>query len=310
MLAHRARWRRAPSFGPSRDSVDGPSGPAGSRSSAGPGSHSSPRAAAGGARPLRSQTLLRAAEKVARTVGTGFLFAIFAVGGLTVAAVLVPVARRLRGSAAPRDLATQRFLHRALALYVRLASWLRLFRVETHGAERLSRPGTLVVANHPTLLDVVLLLAVMPQADCVVKRGAWGNPFLRPIIDGAGYLSNASGPELMTDATERLQSGRSVLLFPEGSRSPTGELGRFQRGAAWIAIRSGAPVLPVAIRCEPPALKKGQRWYALPNQTLEFSLTVGEPLPAEELTGSDSRPALAARRATRALERWFETRLQ
>ena len=65
------------------------------------------------------------------------------------------------------------------------------YRVE--GAERLREPGRLIVANHPTLLDVVLLVSQMPEVDCIVKRGLWRNPFLRWPVSWAGYLPNCRG---------------------------------------------------------------------------------------------------------------------
>jgi 1-acyl-sn-glycerol-3-phosphate acyltransferase len=100
-----------------------------------------------------------------------------------------------------------------------------------------------------------------------------------------------------------------VILFPEGSRSPRGGLGPFKRGAAYVAEASGAPIIPVVIECDPPALMKGQAWYALPDRKLTFSLTVGEPLHAGGLSPGKHPRAIAARRITEKLRAHFQARL-
>lgn len=160
---------------------------------------------------------------------------------------------------------------------------LRLFELRWTGSDALRRGPRLVVANHPTLLDVVFLASRMPQADCIVKAEAWRNPFLRRVVEVAGYVPNSSGPEVVEACVERLRSGRSVIVFPEGTRSPHTGLHRFQRGAAHISMRSGVPMTPVVIRCNPPALKRGQPWWDVPDRKLILSLDVGPPCEQKTL---------------------------
>jgi 1-acyl-sn-glycerol-3-phosphate acyltransferase len=145
----------------------------------------------------------------------------------------------------------------------------------------------------------------MPQADCVVKREAWSNPFFRPVVRICGYIPNDGGEAVIEECAQRLRRGRSLILFPEGSRSPRAGLGPFQRGVAYIALASGCPITPVWIECQPPALKKGQPWYALPNERLRFSLTVGSPVFARDWLDEDLPRVLAARRVTSGLRTLF-----
>jgi 1-acyl-sn-glycerol-3-phosphate acyltransferase len=260
----------------------------------------------------RHQTLAAAfaarLEHLLRRLGTGLLFAIFGAGAVALAGAVIPMlAFRSKGEA--RELTSQRLIHRAFGLFVRLGIALRLLGLKESGTERLERDAGLVVANHPTLLDIVFLISRMPQADCIVKRSAWRNPFLRGIVTAAGYLPNDGGEALVEACLERLRAGRSMVLFPEGSRSPEGGLGPFQRGAAHAALRSGCRVTPVVITCRPRALEKGMPWHEVPNRKLEYSLSVGESLRAEDLVDGDVSPALAARRVTASLRGYFETRL-
>ena len=261
-----------------------------------------------GAAPGVARRASSALEKAVRTLGTGFLFAIFGVGGVVLATVVIPLLCWIRGESEERELQAQRVIHHSFRWFTSLGSWLRLLALEERGTERLRAPGQLVVANHPSLLDVVYLISRMPQADCVVKREAWSNPFFRPVVRVCGYIPNDGGEAVVHECAERLHRGRSLILFPEGSRSPRSGLGPFQRGVAYIALASGCPITPVWIECRPPALKKGQPWYALPNERLVFSLEVGSPVFARDWLDEDMPRVLAARRVTSELRTLFDTR--
>lgn len=258
---------------------------------------------------LQLDSRRRPIEKLVRTAGTGGAFVVFGIGALVLACLFIPLLGLMRGGR--RDLLTQRLIHAAHAHYLRIGGLVGLWSVEVDGAEHLERAqGALIVANHPTLLDVVLLLSRLPQAACVVKRGAWRNPFFALLVRAADYLPNDSGEALVERCAERLRSGRNVILFPEGSRSPAVGLHPFHRGAAHVLLRSECKLVPVTIQCKPPALKKGQPWWALPNERLRFRLSVGEPLgrAAFGVEGM-ARPA-AARRVTEQLEEYFLVRAQ
>ena len=243
-----------------------------------------------------------------RRLGTGFLFAVFGVGALVVAGVIFPFVAWRTEAGPARERIAQRLIQRAFAFFVWLGTALRLYELRATGAERLAEAPALVVANHPTLLDVVFLISQMPQADCIVKREAFHNPFLRHVVRIAGYIPNGAGREVIDACVARLAAGRSVVLFPEGSRSPEVGLRPFKRGVAHIALRSGAPILPVFLHCDPPALKKGQPWWAVPDRKLVFTLAVDAPVRAQDLVppgGSLTTPR-AARSITAALQQHFE----
>lgn len=247
------------------------------------------------------------ATRVWRSIRTGVAFAVFGVGALVIALVVFPVLG-LGAARDERERRAQWLIHVSFRLFTWLMTALGLIRVVTQGAERLrGTPSRLVIANHPTLIDVVLLIACMPQADCVVKRAAWRNPFLRWVVTGAGYIPNDEGDALVRGCAERLRAGRWLLLFPEGTRSPRGALGPFRRGPARVALESGVEVLPVIITCDPPTLMKGQKWYEVPDRTAQLRIAVEGPI---EVRGGWATPkAAAARRLTAAIRALYEQRL-
>ena len=179
-----------------------------------------------------------------RALRTGVAFASFGVGAIVVAAITAVSAR---GVPARRELRTQRVVHHAFRLWLWWMVCLRLCRVSWIDGERLAGSGPrLVVANHPTLIDVILLLARLSQADCIVKTAARRNPFMRRIVARAGYLANDDGDALVESCADRIAQGRSVLLFPEGTRSPRGGLHRFHWRESCLDVQFDFAVQAVA----------------------------------------------------------------
>jgi 1-acyl-sn-glycerol-3-phosphate acyltransferase len=248
-------------------------------------------------------------KRVWRIVATGSAFALFGIGGLAFAVIAAPILRRLSGTPLERERRAQRLIQRCFRAFMAYMWFVGLSDIRVRGEERLSGGPHLLVANHPTLLDVVVLGSLMPQLDCVVKREAWSNPFMRGVVEAAGYIPNDAGEQLVDRCVERIGRGGSLLIFPEGTRSPEGGLGPFQRGAAHTALSSGRPLLPVSIRCEPPTLMRGQKWYDVPPCRMQFSIEVGEPIVPPTLSADASR-GLAARRMTAELRDFFAKRLQ
>lgn len=228
----------------------------------------------------------------------------FGVGALVVALGVFPLMRWLPGDSERR---AQWLVHLAFRGWIRFATLIGLFRVHWQGRERLPSCGpAIVVANHPTLIDVVLLMASLPQADCVVKGAAWRNPFLRWVVAGAGYIRNDGGATLIDSCVLRVRQGRCLVLFPEGTRSPARSLGALQRGAAHVALRAAAPMIPVTITCEPPTLMKGQPWYCVPDRIVAFTIAVAEPIWPASLRDANASEALAARQVMDEMQRIYE----
>ncbi len=224
---------------------------------------------------------------------------------LSLAAVLPWVRRRAR-DANDADLRAQRAIHRACRFFLRVAERMDLMEVRGIGTERLSQGGPhLVVANHPTILDVVVLLAHMPQSDCIVSADWADNLFLRGAIQAAGWIRNDGGVQVVAESIARVRSGRSLIIFPEGTRSPLGGLQRFHRGAAHVALGSGCDLQPVLMHCEPPTLMKGQKWYDVPERTIRVTLRVEEPISPAPYTDRETSSPIAARRLTAELRERF-----
>jgi 1-acyl-sn-glycerol-3-phosphate acyltransferase len=113
--------------------------------------------------------------------------------------------------------------------------------------------GTVVVANHPTLMDAFYLLGLVPDAVCIIKHSLQRNLLLGPTLRLCGFIANEAGPDLVREAGAALAEGCNLIIFPEGTRN-RGTLQPFKPGFALIATRFRVPVQTVHLSCEPPFL--------------------------------------------------------
>src|SRR6185369_1723900 len=191
-------------------------------------------------------------------------------------------------------------------IYLRLLQGLRVLDLELTGAEELGRiKGRVIVANHPTLLDVVLLIALAPRVQCIVKHQLWSSRYLGGVGRHAGYIRNDLEPdELLRQCRTALAECSNLIIFPQGTRSRPEATMRFHRGAANIALATGASIHAVFIKCTPLYLTKSDRWWRVPNSRPCFSVTSGDVIDMASMAEGRSRP-LAARAVMARLETYY-----
>ncbi len=237
-------------------------------------------------------------KRLPRSLLGGCFFALYGLGSLVVGGLLFPPLARAGA-------------HRAMRALVR-ASWrlfvwggrrTGLFRIVISPADRArlaAARGCVVVANHPTLIDVVVLMSLLPDATAVAKAAARGNVFHSPIVRGM-FLVNDDPLRVLEEAKKALAQGVDLVVFPQGTRVPAGAPRRpLHRGAAQIALHAGAPVLPVRIACDPPVLAKGQPWHDLADRTIVWTLRVGDTIPVPTADAASCVPPAAPAAGTHA----------
>lgn len=241
-----------------------------------------------------------------RVIATGLSFALFGLGGLMLRLVVFPVLGVVVRDPRQRMLRARSVIRLAFRGFVELMRVLGVIRYDITGLERLDRQGMLILANHPTLIDTVLLMAFVRHADCIVKNALWRNPFTRGPIRAAGYISNEQGPDLIEDCIESIRSGGNLIIFPEGTRTPRDGHISFKRGAANVAVRGACPITPVRIACTPATLGKGAKWWEVPDTVAHFRLHIGPDIRiGTDVPQCADNPTLAARQLTTYLQQYF-----
>jgi 1-acyl-sn-glycerol-3-phosphate acyltransferase len=125
-------------------------------------------------------------------------------------------------------------------------------RVEVRGTERIPAEACIFAANHTSSADAPAVVGAIPRRIAILlKRSLFGWPIVGQAFHLAHFIpvdrfNRESAIESVERATKALQEGQSFLIYPEGTRSPDGRLQEFKKGTAVMAIKSGAPIVPVA----------------------------------------------------------------
>lgn len=170
-------------------------------------------------------------------------------------------------------------------LWARIILWSALVRLRVEGAARVGGGPVVFMANHESWLDIPALLVAIPgQVRFLAKRSLFGIPFLGWAMRAMGFIpvdreNRRTAIKSFDEAAARIRAGRSVLVFPEETRTPDGSLLPFQRGGFLIALKAGLPIVPVGIEGARRVLAKGS-YLVRPGRIV---VRFGEPIPTAGL---------------------------
>ncbi len=175
------------------------------------------------------------------------------VGGtmLVVATIVCGLVATVVGWIPPRG----DWMYRVSKLWARLLLAASFVRVRCQFETELDpQRGYVFMANHQSMFDIPVLLVTLPgQSRFLAKRGLFRIPIFGWGLHAGGFIpvdrkDRKAGAATFAAALDRLRKGRSILLFPEETRSTDGQLLPFKRGGFLLALRSGYPIVPVGIR--------------------------------------------------------------
>lgn len=179
----------------------------------------------------------------------------------------------------------RRFSYACVRALIRLIMAL-LTRTSVHGAANLLRSGAgIVVSNHIDAIDPGILVGALPRPIALMskvenRRGVLG--FFMPLVGAFTVRRGAADRQAMQQAADVLARGELLCLFPEGTRSRDGRLGPAHGGAALLALKSGAPIIPVALTGTSRVFGRRFPWLGFPRVTV----TVGRPFRLAPTSGT------------------------
>ncbi|MCH5322627.1 MAG: 1-acyl-sn-glycerol-3-phosphate acyltransferase [Helicobacter sp.] len=179
-------------------------------------------------------------------------------------------------------------VHCAWKFFIFCTEILGYLRYEFTDFNQLGEKSQIIICNHPSLLDVVLLLSKVRRVNCVVKAELSKNVFLYPAIKACGYILNTKNEELLHKSLEVLKKEESLLIFPEGTR--TKEKIIFHKAPFYLAIHSAKWLTPVFIQMDPKTLQKGVKWYHTPKNKVNYKIYVGNSIKIDEYSTQNTNP--------------------
>jgi 1-acyl-sn-glycerol-3-phosphate acyltransferase len=197
-----------------------------------------------------------------------------------IAALMLPVVPRQRAQAIGRHVVASSY-----RVFWNLAAGFGLMEVDSQALDRLNDDagGLVVVANHPSMVDAMLIVARLQRGVCIMKGDLMRNVFLGAGARIARYIPNDSPRTMLRHAIANLREGAQLVMFPEGTRTEAGGmLNRFRPGVTAIAHKAGVPIQTVFIETDSPYLRKGWPIWRMPPFPMAFTLRLGERFEPRE----------------------------
>lgn len=159
-----------------------------------------------------------------------------------------------------------------------------LFRIKAKGLENIPAEGNIIIAaNHSSYLDAIAIGVVVPRRiRWVIRKDVYDVWWLRPLFASIGMIKENGS---VGKAVDFLAKGEAIGVFPEGSRSPDGKLGKGKKGAAIMALKSGAPVIPCAVK---GAFEAYPRSAAFP-RPYPVEIIIGKAIAAKKADAPDEK---------------------
>ncbi len=186
-------------------------------------------------------------------------------------------------------------VHRAWNFFIRLLIKIKIIDIEIPDKEKLKNlSGKIIVANHPTFIDIVILIGLIPNSTCLAKKATLKNPFFRNIVKSIYIINDIDLEKLKEDSAKYLSEGFNIVIFPSGTRTKQDEDFKIHKGPAAISLNSGAEIVSVKITTDIPFLQKGQLFCDMGAKTVGFKLEVKEPINPKDYA---DLPEIKARNA-------------
>ncbi|XPF95689.1 lysophospholipid acyltransferase family protein [Colwellia sp. RE-S-Sl-9] len=247
-------------------------------------------------------------NKYWRIFATGSAFTLFGFGGILLTLIVFPIVNFIhRHNEYQRKYSARKVVHKTFKMFVNYMSFVGILTLEIENEEQLKQhKGKLVIANHPSLIDVVVLISIIENADCVVKAGLWKNPFLKGVVTNTGYINNEEDPDtFLKDCSKTFEEGNNLIVFPEGTRSSIDKPLKFKRGAANIALRTKVDIVPIILTVTPTTLTKELAWYQIPDKKFTVKLVVNPVLSTQKYREAES-VSNSVRELTRDLVEYYK----
>jgi len=180
--------------------------------------------------------------------------------------------------------------HHCARLWGRVALLANRVKVQVEGLENIRGKGPFIfMSNHQGSYDIFVLLGHLPfQFKWLVKKELFSIPFFGWAMSAAGYISlNRQGTretvEAMNEAAQKIREGMSVVIFPEGSRSPDGSIQPFKKGGFSLAMKAKVPIVPISLAGSREIMPKDR----LTTSSGEIRIRIGDPIETEPYSLKD-----------------------
>ncbi len=201
--------------------------------------------------------------KYIRSILAVFCFFIFGIGAVILNFLLFPFIKN------NKELCSD-IIHYTWKFFVNLMMWLKLFRLDIKKLGKIK--NKVIVSTHPSFIDIVILIALIPRSTCFVKKELAHNPILKNLVTSIFITNEVELDELKAESKKMLDRGFNVIIFPSGIRHRRDEFPKIRKGASLVALNAGKNVVPIRMFSDRDFLFINQPFYAVSDRCVNFEI--------------------------------------
>ena len=201
--------------------------------------------------------------KYIRSIFAVFCFFIFGIGAVILNFLLFPFIKN------NKELCSD-IIHNTWRFFVNLMMFLKLFRLDVKKLKKIE--NKVIVSTHPSFIDIVILIALIPRSTCFVKKELAYNPILKNLVTSIFITNEVELDELKAESKKMLDRGFNVIIFPSGIRHRRDEFPKIRKGASLVALNAGKNIVPVRMFSDRDFLFINQPFYAVSDRCVNFEI--------------------------------------
>lgn len=201
--------------------------------------------------------------KYIRSILAVFCFFIFGIGAVILNFLLFPFIKN------NKELCSD-IIHNTWRFFVNLMMFLKLFRLDVKNSEKIE--NKVIVSTHPSFIDIVILIALIPRSTCFVKKELAHNPILKNLVTSIFITNEVELDELKSESKKMLDRGFNVIIFPSGIRHRRDEFPKIRKGASLVALNAGKNIVPIKMFSDRDFLFINQPFYAVSDRCVNFEI--------------------------------------
>ncbi len=216
-----------------------------------------------------------------------FLFGFFGIGALTINYLIFPIGGLFQKKE-NKKLFYSNVIHKTWKFFTDMMVKTNTIKITLANEQVLKNiSGKIIVANHPSFIDIVILIGLLPKTVCIAKREIKKNVFMGNIVKSLYLINDEDKQDLLKESAEILNQGFNIVIFPTGTRTQEGETLKLHKGAAMMALHTKTDIVPIFIKTDKKFLAKNQKIYEASDCEIEYKITVNETIKIEDFAKQD-----------------------
>ena len=212
-----------------------------------------------------------------------FLIAIlFGLGSLILGFVVFPVSEIFSKSSKTHKTRCVKIVNISWKFLVKMLEFSGI--IDVYADREISKiKNKIIVASHPSYIDILLLIAYIPNSLCLAKPSLLKNFIMKNIVKSLYITNDGTVEDFLNKSKSALEDGFNVIIFPTGKRVDDGEDVHIHKGAAQLAIKSGISIVPLKITTSEPFMMKNHSFFQLGKKIVHFDIKIQDEIVVESL---------------------------